>query len=106
MASETVNRILSAEAEYDRKLREARSRAEEIVRDAERSSSVAVQKKLGDANYEIQKIRAGNEEKLAEYTALAEEKCLKDIENIENMARLNFEKAVGAVIQTFFSRGE
>lgn len=103
MASETVKKILEAEAEADRKNADARSRAEEIISSAESKAAVAVQKKLTEARTECDRIRSANRERLAEYTGKAEEKCSRILGELKDSAEKNMDKAVESVINGFFS---
>lgn len=103
MASETVKMILNAEAESGKKLAEAKSRSEEIISDAERYSSVAIQKKLSEANSEAEKIRNHNAKKIADYTKIAEANCSSALSEIRKKAESNSDKAVDEVIKEFFS---
>jgi len=103
MASETVNKILEAEAEADKKNAEARRRAEEIVRNAESKASIAVQKKLSEAKSESDRIRQDNRKKLADYISEAESRCNEQLKALSDSADKNMEAAVDAVIKGFFS---
>lgn len=102
MASETVKKILSAESEADKLNSEARKKAEDIINSAEQQAVVAVQKKLAEAKTQAEKIRKSNSAKIAEYTENAEKECEKVLENIRKVSAENSEKAVDAVISSFF----
>ncbi|MDE6092593.1 MAG: hypothetical protein K2G14_05805 [Ruminococcus sp.] len=52
MASEAVKKILSAEADSNRKNSAARKRSEDILVEAERYSALAIQKKISTASAE------------------------------------------------------
>ena len=103
MSSETVRKILLAEADSDKKNAEARRKSDEIISDAERYSSIAIQKKLGEANTELSRKRSENAVKLEEYTRKADDECSKLISEIEINAVKNTDKAVDAVINGFFT---
>lgn len=103
MASETVNKILEAEAAADKKNAEARHRAEEIVRNAESKASIAIQKKLSEAKAESDRIRQDNKNKLAEYTAEAESRCEEQLKALTDSAEKNMTAAVDTIIKDFFS---
>lgn len=103
MASEAVKKILSAESEADRLNAEARKKAEEIINSAEQQAVVAIQKKLAEAKTEAEKIRKSNNVKIAEYTENAEKECAGILENIRSNSEKNADKAVDAVISSFFS---
>lgn len=103
MASETVNKILEAEAEAEKKNAEARRRAEEIISSAESKAAIAVQKKLTDAKAESERIRQENKEKLAEFAEAAENKCSEQLEALKKNAEKNMDAAVGSIIKEFFS---
>ena len=103
MSSDTVRKILLAEAQSDKKNSDARRRSDEIINDAERYSSIAIQKKLGEANTELSRKRSENARKLEEYTGNADDECSKLISEIEINAVKNSDKAVDAVINGFFT---
>ncbi len=98
MASESVRRILSAEAEANKKNAEARRKAEEIISDAEKQSAVAVQKKLAEARAETEKVRLLNNGRLSEYADNAKADCEKKLAEIRKQAEKNSEKAIDAII--------
>ena len=89
MASETVKKILEAEASSERRNAEARQKSEEIVSDAQRKAAIAVQKRLSDAN--------------AEAAGLREEVRKKALDEIRKRAKDNSEKAIKAIIDGFFA---
>lgn len=102
MASETVKKILEAEAEADRMTAQARKKAEEIVTDAHQKSAVIRQKKLAEAKSEAEKIRQSNAGRLKEYSEKAEKDCTDALEKLKQKAQKNSDKAVSAVIDSFF----
>lgn len=102
MASESVKKILEAEAESDRKISEARMRRDEIVREAERNASLAIQKKLGEASAEAEKLKVGYDEKLKLYTEKANAECQRKISDIKAKSEKNTDNAVEAIIKEFF----
>ncbi len=102
MASKSVEKILEAESAADKLTSEARHKAEEIVREAERTAALDVQKKLAEAKSETEKIRNSNGEKFAEYSRKAEQECSKKLEEIRSVADANSEKAVTSIIDSFF----
>ena len=58
MASETVKKILAAEAESDKKNSEARKRRDDIITEASGKSSLAVQKRISEASSEAAKFKS------------------------------------------------
>ena len=103
MASEAVKQILNAEAEADKRSSEARVKAEEIVSDAEKNSSIAIQKRLTDAKTELSKLKNQNAAKLEDYKRSAEEKYSETLRGITSAAKANTDKAVEAIINGYFS---
>lgn len=103
MASETVKKILEAEAEAEKKNADARRRAEEIVNSAQSKAAVAVQKKLTEAMSESDKIRQENRNKLSEYVSEAEKACNDMLDSLRSNAENNMDKAVDSIIKGFFS---
>ena len=103
MASEAVKQILNAEAEADKRSSEARVKAEEIVSDAEKNSSIAIQKRLTDAKTELSKLKNQNAAKLEDYKRKAEAKCSEKLSGITSSAKANTDKAVEAIINGYFS---
>ncbi len=102
MASDAVKKVLSAEMSADKLNAEARRKAEDIVNSAHQQAAVAVQKKLAEAKSEADKIRKSNSAKLAEYTENAEKDCAEKLDIIRRQAESNTDKAVNAVISSFF----
>ena len=102
MASESVKKVLEAEAESDRKISEARQRSEEIISEAERNSALAIQKKLGEASAEAAKLKVDYEEKLKAYTEKANAECQRKISDIKAKSEKNTDNAVAAIIKEFF----
>ena len=102
MASETVKRILQAEAEANRKNTEARKRSEEIVNEASGGYAKSIQKRLGDATAETARKKAGYDSKLEEYRKSAEAECQKALEGLMAGAEKNMDGAVDAIIRRFF----
>lgn len=103
MASEAVKKVLEAEAEADKRSAEARAKADGIVTEAERKASIAVQKRLTDAKTEISNLRDENRRRLDEYTKKAEEDCAAKLNELENTAGSNSNKAIEAIISEYFS---
>ena len=103
MASETVNKILEAEAEAEKRNADARRRAEEIINSAKSKAAVAVQKKLTEAMSESDKIRNENQSRLSDYISEAAAECNKTLEALENSAEKNMDAAVDSIIKGFFS---
>jgi hypothetical protein rflaF_07567 len=102
MASESVKKILEAEAESDRKISEAHRRSSEIISEAERNSSLAIQNKLSEASSKVSGLKAGYDEKIKEYTAEAETECKRKISDIKAKAEKNTDNAVEMIIKEFF----
>ena len=102
MASESVKKILEAESKSEKKNADARLRAEEIVREAEKYASIAVQKKISQAYDEVQKIRDEYAKSAEAYRKTAESECQKKIKSITELAEKNTTRAVDAVIDKYF----
>ncbi|MBQ9899474.1 MAG: hypothetical protein IJM44_08505 [Ruminococcus sp.] len=102
MASEAVKKILAAETESDRLMAEARQRRDDIVSEAEGSSSLAIQKKITEATAAAGKIRAGYADKAKEYAGEAEKKCSQQLAEIQRLAEKNMDSAADAIISEFF----
>ena len=102
MASEAVNRILSAEADVEQKNTEARQRSEELVSEAKGRASRTIQKRLGDAAVEAGRIRGEYEKKLEEYTREAEKACDTELDRIRSASDRNMKAAVDRIIAEFF----
>ena len=102
MASEAVNRILNAEAEADKKIADARRRAEEIIEQAHQQGAVTIQKRIADARAETEKISKSNNENLSKYWKNADRECEKSLELLRNQVNNNTEKAVSAITDRFF----
>ena len=103
MASETVKKILEAEAEAEKRNADARRRAEEIINSAKSKAAVAVQKKLTEAMSESDKIRKENQSRLSDYISEAAAECNKTLEALESSAEKNMDAAVDSIIKGFFS---
>lgn len=103
MASEAVKKVLMAETSADRLNAEARRKADDIVSSAYQCSVVAVQKKLAEAKAETDKIRKADNVRLAEYTETAEKDCTEKLDLIHRQVEKNTDRAVNAVIESFFS---
>ncbi|MBO5103810.1 MAG: hypothetical protein J6B74_01930 [Ruminococcus sp.] len=102
MASEAVKKILSAEADSDRKISDARKRSDDIIAEAERYSAIAVQKKISVAASESEKIRDEYRKKAEIHARQAERECIEKIGVISALAEKNMNNAVNAVIDEFF----
>ena len=102
MASETVKKILAAEAESDKKNSEARKRRDDIITEASGKSSLAVQKRISEASSESAKFKSELHKKAEAYKKNAEAKCEEKMEKIRSHAKQNMDKAVDAVIERFF----
>ncbi|MBR2283955.1 MAG: hypothetical protein IJ874_06000 [Ruminococcus sp.] len=103
MASETVKRILAAEAEADRLTSEARARADDIISKAQQNAAIAVQKRLFDAKAEADRIRLENEKKLDGYKKQKQEEYAMQAAKLKVSCEKNMDKAVESVISGFFS---
>ena len=103
MASETVKKILAAEAESEKQNALARQKAEEIINEAQRKAAITVQKRLSDANTEAARLREEGRKKAADHAARAQEECQRSLDEIRRTARDNSDKAVQAVIDGFFA---
>ncbi len=102
MASDAVKKILTAESTADKLNAEARRKADDIISSAHQQAVVAVQKKLAEAKAETEKIRKADSEKLVEYTENAEKDCAEKLDIIRMETQKNTNKAVEAVISSFF----
>lgn len=102
MASEAVRKILEAEALSDKKNAEARKQRDDIISNATGKSSLAIQKKLGEAHTELSKLKADYDRKLENYRKNAEAECQKKIDSIKQQADKNTDKAVGEIISRYF----
>ena len=102
MASESVKKILAAEADSDKKNSEAKKRRDEIINEATGKSALAVQKRLSEASAEAAKLRSAAASETEKYRKESEEKCSDSIERISSQAQSNMDKAVDAVISRFF----
>ncbi|MDE5557000.1 MAG: hypothetical protein K2K66_04740 [Ruminococcus sp.] len=102
MASEAVNKVLSAEAQSNRKNAEARKTAENIITDAEKYSAIAIQKKISQASAEMERVRSDYTKRLDVYSEQSNKKCVEKIAEIRLNAEKNMENAVSAVIKEFF----
>ncbi|MCM1316076.1 MAG: hypothetical protein NC040_10815 [Muribaculaceae bacterium] len=102
MASEAVNKVLSAEAQANRKTAEARETAENIITEAEKYSALAIQKKISQASAEMEKIRSDYKKRLDVHAEQSSKKSAEKIVEIRLNAEKNMENAVSAVIKEFF----
>lgn len=102
MASDAVKQILSAESLANRRTSEAHRTAEEIIKEAEKYSAVAVQKKISEASGEVEKIRSDYMEKFDVHTRKSDAECSEKIAEIRSRAEKNTENAINAVIKEFF----
>ncbi|MBR1824821.1 MAG: hypothetical protein IJ779_11425 [Ruminococcus sp.] len=102
MASEAVKKILAAEAASDQKNSEARKRREDILTEAERKASLAVQKRISEASSESAKYKGELDKKAAAYRQNAEKLCGEQVDSIRSQAKKNMDKAIDAVIDRFF----
>lgn len=102
MASEAVNKVLSAEAQSNKKTAEARRTAENIITEAEKYSALAIQKKISQASAEMEKVRSDYTKRLEVHTEQSNKKCAEKIAEIRSGAEKNMESAVSAVIKEFF----
>lgn len=102
MASEAVNKILTAEKQSAEKTIQARQTAENIITEAERYSAIAVQKKISQAISEMEKIRSDYAKRLEVHSGQSDSKYAGKSAEIRLNAEKNMEKAVTAVIEEFF----
>lgn len=102
MASEAVKKILEAEALSDKKNAEARKQRDEIITAASGRSSLAIQKRLGEAHSELSRLKSDYDKKLEVYRKNAEEECQKKIESIKQQAEKNSDRAVDEIINRYF----
>ena len=102
MASEAVSKILAAEAGSAQKTAEARKRRDEMIENAMGNSSIAIQKKLGEATKESDRIRSDYGKKLDEYRKNAENEYNKQLEALKMTSEKNMDRAVSEIISKFF----
>lgn len=102
MASDSIKKVLEAEAESDRKTAEARKRREDIINEAQGSSARAVQKGITDATAESGKLRDKLRAETESYRKNAEAQCDEELAKIRSQAEKNMDKAVDAIIRNFF----
>jgi len=102
MASDAVKKILSAEALSNKKISEARRTAEDIIKEAEKYSALAVQKRISQASGEIEKVRSDYMERLDVHARQSDAECSGKIAEIRSQAEANMYNAVNAVIKEFF----
>ena len=101
-SSEAVKKILEAEALSDKKNAEARKQRDEIITAASGRSSLAIQKRLGEAHSELSRLKSDYDKKLEVYRKNAEEECQKKIESIKQQAEKNSDRAVDEIINRYF----
>ena len=102
MASEAVKKILAAENESGLKTSEARKRRDELIENAMGNSSVAIQKKLGEATKESKRIRSEYDKQLAEYQKNAQTEYDHQLAELKAMSEKNMDNAVNEIIAKFF----
>ena len=102
MASEAVKKILAAESESGQKISDARKRRDELSERAMGNSAVIIQKKLGEATKESNRIRSEYDRKLGEYKKNAETEYEFRLSELSAMSESNMDKAVNEIIAKFF----
>ncbi len=102
MASESIKKILEAEAAANKKMAEARQSCEDRINNASGSAASAVQKKLGEAAAESEKERNDYQAKLVSYTENAEKECARKLNEISAAAEKNMSKAADMIIEKYF----
>lgn len=102
MVSDAVKQILTAEAFSDKRISSAYETAENIIKDAEKYSVVAIQKSISRASGEVEKIRADYMEKFDVHARQSENDCTAKITQIRSLAEKNMDNAVNTVIKEFF----
>ena len=102
MASEKIKKILEAEALSDKKNAEARRHRDEIIEAASGSSSLSIQKKISEAAAEAAGIKADFSKKAEEYKEKAGSECEKKLSELKSIAEKNMDKAIGALISSYF----
>ncbi len=102
MASETVKKVLEAEAESDRIIAEANARSEDIIAEAEGASSREIQDSITRARTEADRLRAENADKIKQYREKCDKQCEAEKEKMKKLAESNMQAAVDSVIDTFF----
>ena len=102
LASDSVKKILAAEAESDKKISDAKKMRDNIISDASGKASLAVQKRLSEASAEAVKLREDISKKTENYRREAESKCEEQLDFITSQAQKNTDNAIKAVISEFF----
>ncbi|MDE6780450.1 MAG: hypothetical protein K2J40_03200 [Ruminococcus sp.] len=102
MASDAVKQILTAEALSNKRISAANETADNIIKDAEKYSAVAIQKSISRASGEVEKIRADYMEKFDVHARQSGIECTAKIAEIRSQAEKNMDNAVNAVIKEFF----
>ena len=102
MASETVQKILDAEAESEKKRIEANERKEQLINEANGRSYETIQKRISDAVKETDKLKADYKHKLSEYVKEADKKCVTQLAELRTLSEKNMGNAVDAVIRNYF----
>lgn len=102
MASEAVKKILAAENESAKRTSDARKRRDELIENAMGNSAIIIQKKLGEATKESNRIRSEYDRKLSEYTKNAESDYDHKLAELRSMSERNMDKAVDEIIAKFF----
>ena len=102
MASETVQKILDAEAESEKKRIEANNRKEQLINEAKGKSSETIQKRISDAVRETEKLRSDYKQKLSEYVIESDKKCEEKLAELRSLAEKNVDNAVDAIIRDYF----
>lgn len=102
MASDAVKKILSAESAFNRSISDTHKTADEIIKEAEKYSGVAVQKRITQASHEVDKVRLDYMEKIDVHSRQSDTDCDKKIAEIRLLAEKNMDNAVNAVIREFF----
>lgn len=103
MVSETVDLILSAEADSEKKMKSAMTEAEKIVLSAEAYSDSVLQKQLDLAKTECASIEADYKRKFNDYQKKVNEKCSNEINKILKQSELKISAAADSIINSFFS---
>ena len=102
MASETVKKVLTAEAESDKAIAEARLTADKLVSNAEELAGRALSEKLEAAEKDCERIRADNQSRIDDFRRSSEESCRKQCEELKKLAELRMSGAADAVIGILF----
>lgn len=103
MVSDTISRVLAAEADANEQLALARSRADKIVSAAENYSKNTLEKKLSAAQSECASIEMDYKQKISAFQDQIRKKCSAESDRIKALSETNMTAAADSIISSFFS---